>query len=45
MKETAIDQKPQNRRLAETFRHQLEEADEATYFSPVPGRADRKVKK
>ncbi|KAM0693692.1 hypothetical protein Q7P36_006948 [Cladosporium allicinum] len=37
-----VDQEPQNPRLAETFRQQLE-ADEATYFSPVPGRADWRV--
>jgi hypothetical protein len=40
--EEVVDQEPQNPRLAETFRRQLE-ADEATYFSPVPGRADRRV--
>jgi hypothetical protein len=39
-----MDQEPQNPRLADTFRRQLE-ADEATYFSPVPGRADRSVER
>jgi hypothetical protein len=42
--EEVVDQEPQNPRLAETFRQQLE-ADEATYFSPVPGRADRRVER
>jgi hypothetical protein len=42
--EDVVDQEPQNPRLAETFRRQLE-SDEATYFSPVPGRADRKVQR
>ena len=42
--EEVVDQEPQNPRLAETFRRQLE-ADEATYFSTVPGRADRRVER
>jgi hypothetical protein len=42
--EEVVDQEPQNPRLAERFRQQLE-ADEATYFSPVPGRADRRVER
>jgi hypothetical protein len=42
--EEMVDQEPQNPRLAETFRQQLE-ADEATCFSPVPGRADRRVER
>jgi hypothetical protein len=42
--EEVVDQEPQNPRLAETFRQQLE-ADEATYFSPIPGMADRRVER
>jgi hypothetical protein len=42
--EEVVDKEPQDPRLAETFRRQLE-ADEATYFSPVPGRADRRVQR
>ena len=42
--EGVTDQEPQNPRLAETFRQQLQ-ADEATYFSPVPGRADRRMER
>jgi hypothetical protein len=42
--EEVVDQEPQNPRLTETFRRQLD-ADEATYSSPVPGRADRRVER